>query len=159
MNEAVWVPLILQVAGVLVIIAEIIIPSGGILSLVAAGLIGFSLYQSFTAVSMTAGYLFLAADAVILPILVYVGLKLLEKSPVTLRRTLSSKDGVTSQARDLESLIGQRGTAVTDLRPSGKALLEKKKVDVVTRGDYIRKESRIIVTQVTGNQVIVEQID
>ena len=159
MHETVWVPLILQIAGVLVIIAEIIIPSGGLLSLVAAGLIGYSLYQAFTAVSTTAGYLFLAADAVALPLLVYVGLKLLEKSPVTLRRTLSSKDGVTSQAHGLEGLIGKRGTAVTDLRPSGKALMEGKKRDVVTRGDYIRKDSRIIVIQVTGNQVIVAQVD
>lgn len=159
MSEAVWVPLVLQVAGVLVIIAEIIIPSGGILSLVAAGLIGYSLYQAFTVVSTTAGYLFLAADAVVLPLLVYAGLKLLEKSPVTLRHTLSSRDGVTSQALDLEGLIGKQGTAVTDLRPSGKALLKGKKVDVVTRGDYIRKDSHIVVIQVTGNQVIVEQID
>lgn len=158
MNEPAWVPLVLQIAGILVIMAEIIIPSGGILSLVAAGLIGYSLYLAFTTVSATAGYLFLAADAVILPLLVYVGLKLLEKSPVTLRRTLSSRDGVTSQALNLESLIGKQGTAVTDLRPSGKALMEGKKVDVVTRGDYISKESKIIVIQVTGNQVIVEQL-
>jgi membrane-bound serine protease (ClpP class) len=158
MNDTAWVPLVLQIAGILVIMAEIIIPSGGILSLVAAGLIGYSLYLAFTTVSATAGYLFLAADAVILPLLVYVGLKLLEKSPVTLRRTLSSRDGVTSQALNLESLIGKQGTAVTDLRPSGKALMEGKKVDVVTRGDYISKESKIIVMKVTGNQVIVEQL-
>jgi membrane-bound ClpP family serine protease len=158
MSHSLFLPLILQFSGALVIIAEIIIPSGGILSIIAAGLIGYSLYHVFSEFSVFTGCLFLAADAVILPLLVFAGLKLLEKSPVTLRRTLSSKDGVTSQPKDLDDLIGKEGVTVTDLRPSGKALIHGKKVDVVSEGDYILKGVPVSVVMVSGNQVIVTKV-
>jgi membrane-bound serine protease (ClpP class) len=157
MSDNLFMPLILQIAGVIVIIAEIIIPSGGILSMIAAGLIGYSLYHVFTEISVFTGYLFVLADAVILPLLVFAGLKLIARSPVTLRRTLSSKEGVTSQSPDMERLLGREGVAITDLRPSGKALIAGKKVDVASRGDYIQKGEHIAVVLVSGNQVIVEK--
>ncbi|RJP78358.1 MAG: serine protease [Desulfobacteraceae bacterium] len=157
MNSNLFMPLILQIAGVMVIIAEIIIPSGGILSMIAAGLIGYSLYYVFSELSAVAGYLFVLADAVLLPLLVFAGLKLLARSPLTLRRTLSSKEGVTSQSPELENLLGRKGVAMTDLRPSGKALIAGKKVDVASRGDYIRKGEQVVVVIVSGNQVIVEK--
>ena len=159
MSNNLFMPLIIQIAGVLVIIAEIIIPSGGILSIIAACLIGYSLYHVFTEISVFTGYLVVVADAILLPILVYAGLKLLARSPVTLRRTLSSKEGVTSQPPDMENLRGREGVAVTDLRPSGKALIAGKKVDVVSRGDYINKGEHVAVSLVSGNQVIVEKND
>ena len=150
------VPIVLQIVGVLVIIAEIILPSGGILSLLAIGLIGYSLYAVFTGVSTTAGIIFLAVDVVMLPVMIVVGLKLLARSPVTLRKSLGSADGVTSQSAELDAYTGRRGTASTDLRPSGVAFIEGQRVDVVTRGEYIEKETPVVVTGVQGNQIIVK---
>ena len=155
MEKTIIWTLILQAMGVLVIIAEIIIPSGGILSVLAAGMFGYSLYLAFNEISTAAGFYFVAADAVIIPILVIVGLKLLAKSPVTLRRRLSKEAGVTSQSSELEKYLGLEGQTVSDLRPSGIALIEGKRVDVVSRGEYIEKDSEIIVCAVTGNQIIV----
>jgi len=104
---------------------------------------------------MSAGVAFVAADIILIPVLVIVGLKLLAKSPVTLRKTLSSEEGVSSQSPELDSFIGKEGTAVTNLRPAGIAVINDRRVDVVTRGEYIDKESAIAVHAVTGNQIIV----
>jgi len=156
MNRDLLIPLIFQLAGVIVIIAETIIPSGGILGIIAACLIGYSLYHVFSELTVVTGWLFVLADAVMIPLLVFAGLKLLARSPVTLRRTLSSREGVTSQSPDLEDLSGKKGITTTDLRPSGKALIDGKKVDVVSQGDYIRKGEPIDVVMVSGNQVIVK---
>jgi len=158
MNRDLLIPLIFQLAGVIVIIAETIIPSGGILGIIAACLIGYSLYHVFSELTVVTGWLFVLADAVMIPLLVFAGLKLLARSPVTLRRTLSSREGVTSQSPDLEALSGKEGIAMTDLRPSGKALIDGKKVDVVSQGDYIQKGEPIDVVMVSGNQVIVKTI-
>ena len=149
-------PLILQILGIGVIIAEIILPTGGILAMLAAGLIGYSLYSVFTQVSATAGFILLAADAVALPVLIIIGLKLLARSPVTLRKRLSSTDGVISQSPELASYLGCEGTASTDLRPSGVAVIRNDRVDVVTRGEYIEKATLVTVISVEGNQVIVK---
>ncbi len=156
MNKALYLPAVLQFVGVLVIIAEIILPSGGILSILAAGLIGYSLYLVFDGLSPSVGTLFVIADLIIIPLLVYIGIKFLAKSPVTLRTELSSKNGVTSQASELVSYLGKQGIALTDLRPSGLANIEETRVDVVTRGEYISKNTNIIVAAVRGNQIIVK---
>ncbi len=159
MTESLLFPIILQCMGVLVVIAEIILPSGGILSIVALGAFGYSLFMVFKNVSTTIGFAFVAADLVLIPVLVIVGLKLLARSPVTLRKTLSQKEGVSSQPSDLDSYIDMQGTAVTDLRPAGKAVINGKRVDVVTRGEYFEKGATIIVIAVTGNQIIVRKKD
>ena len=159
MNDSLLLPLILQLVGVVVVIAEVILPSGGILSIVALGAFGYSLFVVFSEISKTIGFVFVAADLVLIPVLVIVGLKLLAKSPVTLRKTLSREKGVSSQPSDLDSYIDMQGTAVTDLRPAGKAIINGRRVDVVTRGEYFEKDATIIVTAVTGNQIIVRKKD
>ncbi len=157
MNSDLNLTIILQLVGVLVIIAEIIIPSGGLLSILAVGLFGYSIYIVFSQVSASAGMVFVMADIIIIPILVYFGIKILAKSPVTLLARLSKKDGVTSQALEQNRYLGMEGRAVTDLRPSGVAIINQNRIDVVTRGEYLEKQTEIVVAAVRGNQIIVKQ--
>lgn len=157
MTNTIQLPVILQLVGVLVIIAEIIIPSGGILSILAAAIFGYSLYLVFAHFSASAGLAFIIADLILVPILIYVGIKVLAKSPVTLRTRLSRKDGVTSQSEEMNGYMGSWGRAVTDLRPSGVAVIDDTRLDVVTRGEYIEKQTQVIVIAVRGNQIIVKQ--
>ena len=152
-----FIPVVLQLAGVLVIIAEIILPSGGFLSLVAVGLFGYSLFIVFHDISTMAGTYFVLADLIIIPALLALGLKILARSPATLRETLSSEKGVVSQSPELESFMGREGKSVTDLRPGGTAIVDGKRLDVVSRGEYIEKDSNLIVVEVTGNQIIVRE--
>ena len=152
-----FIPVVLQLAGVLIIIAEIILPSGGLLSLVAVGLFGYSLFIVFHDISTMAGTYFVLADLIIIPALLALGLKILARSPATLRETLSSKNGVVSQSPELESFMGREGKSVTDLRPGGTAIIDDKRLDVVSRGEYIEKGSNLIVVEVTGNQIIVRE--
>ena len=159
MNNVIHVPVFLQLVGILVIIAEIILPSGGILSILAAGLFGYSLYLVFTNISASAGMAFIIADLFIVPILVYFGIKFLAKSPVTLRTRLSKENGVTVQSPDQNNYLGCLGLAATDLRPSGIARIKGKRVDVMTRGEYLEKQTEIVVIAVSGNQIVVKQKD
>jgi len=151
-------PIILQLAGIVVIIAEIILPSGGLLTVLAIGVFGYSLFVVFTQFSAMTGTVFLTLDVVMIPTLVIVGLKMLAKSPVTLRTVLSSADGVISQDPMMEQYLGKNGRTISNLRPSGTAYIEGKRIDVVTQGEYIEKETAIIVHDVTGNQIIVKAI-
>nr|MBF0222085.1 serine protease [Desulfobulbaceae bacterium] len=148
-------PIILQLVGVAVVFAEIFIPSGGLLGLVAAGLFGYSLFIVFSDVSSMAGGYFLAADIIGLPFIIAWGLKMLAHSPATLNNTLSSQEGVIAQNPDLELFVNKTGEALADLRPSGPARIDNQRVDVVSRGEYIDKGSKIMVVKVRGNQVVV----
>jgi membrane-bound serine protease (ClpP class) len=150
-------PIVLQLAGVVVIIAEIFLPSGGLLSVVALGLFGYSLFIVFHDISTVAGTYFVLADLFIIPILVLVGLKILARSPATLRETLSREKGVVSQAPELEGFMDCEGKSVTALHPGGTAMINDKRLDVVSRGEYIEKDKDIVVVEVTGNQIIVRE--
>ncbi|MDY0376342.1 MAG: NfeD family protein [Desulfobacterium sp.] len=150
-------PLVLQLVGVAIIIAEIIIPSGGIISILAALVFGYSLYIAFTQLSPGAGMLFVLADIIIIPVFVYVGIKMLARSPVTLKTTLSRAQGIVSQEPGIEGYAGKEGLTRTDLRPAGFAVIDGIRVDVVTRGEYIPKDTTIVVHGVTGNQIIVRK--
>ena len=152
-----FVPVLLQLAGVIIIIAEIFLPSGGLLSLIAAGLFGYSLFIVFHDISTMAGIYFVLADLFMIPVLVVVGLKILARSPATLRETLSSDRGVVSQSPELGSFMGCEGKSVTDLHPGGTAIIDDTRVDVVSRGEYIDKDTNLIVVEVTGNQIIVRK--
>ncbi|MCP4719147.1 MAG: serine protease [Desulfobacteraceae bacterium] len=150
-------PILLQILGILVILAEIFIPSLGILTAIALGLLSYSLYQVFTTISTSVGLVFLGFDLLAIPILVILGMKILAASPLSLKNKLSSKEGVVSQASGLEGYRDKQGKSVTNLRPAGTALINGKRLDVVTDGDYIEANTPIIVTGVTGNQIIVEK--
>lgn len=156
MGHEMTLPIILQLLGVGVVIAEIILPSGGILSILAAGMIGYSIYMVFAEISTTAGLVLLAADAVLLPILIVIGLKLLARSPATLRKRLAREDGVTSQSPELAAYEGCAGLTLTNLRPSGIALVKDKRLDVVTRGEFVEKNTPVVVVSVEGNRVVVQ---
>lgn len=149
--------IVLQLAGVAVIIAEIILPSGGLLSVMAMGLFGYSLYLVFAEVSTSMGMTLVIADIILIPVLVIVGLKLLARSPVTLHTQLSKENGVSSQAPELENYLGKEGKALTDLHPAGTALIDGKRLDVVSRGEYVERDSALLVIAVTGNQIIVRE--
>ena len=149
------IPILLQLAGIVVVIAEIMIPSAGILALLALGLFGYSLYLVFHFISATAGIIFVAADLVMIPALVLIGIKMLARSPATLRTELSSQQGVTAQPPGLDRFLDQEGEAITDLRPAGLARITGQRVDVVTRGEYIEKGAELVVLAVTANQIVV----
>ncbi len=157
MIEKLILPVILQLAAVMVVIAEIIIPSAGLLSILAAGLIGYSIYLVFIEISRFAGMVFIVADIIAFPVVLIVGLKLLAKSPVTLTTSLSKADGYSSQPEALESFKDKTGTAITDLRPAGTAMIENKRVDVVSRGEYIEKGAAVVVLAIEGNRVVVKK--
>lgn len=75
---------------------------------------------------------------------------------IALSKELLSDDGYSSSA-DTSDLIGRSGTATTDLHPAGFAQLGDRRVNVVTRGEFIQDGSPIVVAEAHGNRIVVEQ--
>ncbi|MCF7824270.1 MAG: nodulation protein NfeD [Candidatus Marinimicrobia bacterium] len=57
----------------------------------------------------------------------------------------------------LEDYLGKTGVAITKLRPAGTALIDGKRLDVVTTGDYIEKETEIVIRRIDGNRIVVDK--
>jgi membrane-bound serine protease (ClpP class) len=56
---------------------------------------------------------------------------------------------------DLDNLLGQTGVATTPLGPSGKARFGNHLVDVISTGEFISRDSQVVVAEVHGNRVVV----
>lgn len=152
-------PVLLQVLGLVVIVVEIFVPSLGILAVTSAGILFYSLYLVFTTISFTAGMMFLGVDIFLIPVILILGFKALGASPLSLHKKLSRQEGVSSQAPDLISWKGKCGKAITDLRPSGTVMIEGKRLDAVTDGEYVDAGTPIVVTLVSGNRIVVDKIE
>jgi len=65
--------------------------------------------------------------------------------------------GYSSHAKH-DDLVGKEGIALTTLRPSGTALIDDERVDVVSEGGYIEAKQRIKIVRVEGIRIIVREI-
>ncbi|MFD9627806.1 NfeD family protein [Peribacillus muralis] len=147
------------IIGVILVLAEFFIP-GGII-----GLFGF------TAI---VGSLFLATDdpvhmtislliAVTVSILAFIllvkvfGKQMKFFKKMILTDATKTEQGYVSNPNRFD-LLGVKGKALTDLRPSGTALINDERVDVVTEGSFIPKDSSLIIVKVEGSRVVVRDI-
>jgi membrane-bound ClpP family serine protease len=151
--------ILLQLVAILLIMAEVIIPSGGVLAVMAVSILGYSLYLAFSDISLSAGMIFIVLDITLFPVLVLVGLRLLAGSPAALGKKLTRAEGVVAQAAELDKFLGRSGIVVAPLHPGGVAVIDGRRLDVVSRGEYIEKEKQVLVIAVTGNQIIVRALD
>ena len=145
----------LIVVGAILLILETILPglvAGGIgLVCVIAGV-----YFAYVRLGTEVGNYILMGVAVAFIIGTICWLKYFPNS--RLARPLISRSAVGSIGTDKPELLNQVGTAYTNLRPSGTALLEGKRVDVVTEGALIEKGAAIKVVAIEGLRVVVRAI-
>lgn len=148
------------VAGVVLIVAEFFLPGmicgivGG-LSLLAGGIYGVYAFPEY-AFFIVVVYLFGAVAAIVAGVFVF------PKSPVGKRMILAEGiDGDADWVSDKsdESLLGQQGECFTALRPSGTIMVNDRRVDAVTNGDYIDKGATVRILEVHGNRVVVELVE
>ena len=57
-----------------------------------------------------------------------------------------------------ESLVGETGTADTDLHPSGWVKVDDQRVFVVSEGEFVEKGKSVQILKVDGNRIVVREI-
>lgn len=156
------VPILLVVGCLAFLILEVFVVSFGAISLIAIamGVAGVVLaFQESTAYGWTmVGVLFFGAPASlwgafrILPRLGFARGLYLRKPELSDRERHA---GVSARTE----LIGSIGEATSQLRPSGTAVFHGERVQVVTTGRLLAPGTRIRVVEVTGNRIVVEEVE
>jgi membrane-bound serine protease (ClpP class) len=75
-----------------------------------------------------------------------------------LMRNLDEKSGYTTSDPDFSHLVGTSGVAMTDLRPSGTIVIDDKRYDVVTGGEFLDNGTEVRVVEVEGSKVVVREM-
>lgn len=135
--------------GLLFLFLEVFIPSGGILGLLALGCTAFGIYGLFYQ-----GQPLLAVMAIgVVLVMTILGIRFgLQR--LSFQGSLPPEISMSVDER-IENLVGKEGVTHTALRPAGIAVIEGRKVDVVTAGAFVEKDVRVQVVDSAGNRVVV----
>ncbi len=142
--------------GLALVVAEVLFPSFGVLSILATASIVGAVALAFS-VDTGTGVQFLVAVALLVPTAIVLGFKVLPNTPIGRRLTvtgLSFESAAATDDRDL-ALVGREGVVEAVLRPAGMARIDGRRVDVVSRGEMIEAGERVRVVDVRGNRVVV----
>ena len=90
-------------------------------------------------------------------IIVLFFMRFMNSIPIMKGMVLSEGDVVNSESDPVNSLLGREGKTLTDLKPSGSAMIDGERVDVVSDGEFIPKESNVVVSKHEGLRVLVEK--
>jgi membrane-bound ClpP family serine protease len=74
-------------------------------------------------------------------------------------QALTDTSNWISYDQDLTALLGKTGRCHTQLRPCGTVIIDGKRHDVLTRGELIAAKSTVKVVEVTGNRIVVEEVN
>lgn len=150
-----WTVLTLVLVGAALLLLETILPgliSGilGMCCLIAAVVVG---YMNF---GVTAGNLILLGVTLGLLVGTSVWLKYFPESRVA--KLFISRRVVGDLKVEKPELLDQVGVALTNLRPSGTAIINGVRVDVVTEGPMVEPGAKIRVVAVEGMRVVVRAV-
>jgi membrane-bound serine protease (ClpP class) len=126
--------------------------SGVILVLVSIVLISSSFYQAILILIAT-----IAVTALIVIALYKMGYGKGYIKSMVLNTEQKNDQGYVS-AQDYKNLLGMKGISVTPLRSAGSVLINGKKIDAVSEGEFIEKDKEVEVIKVEGSRVIVRAI-
>jgi membrane-bound ClpP family serine protease len=158
MQSALFWPVACLIAGLLLMVAELFIPSGGAIGLLAFGLLAVSLWQAF-AYSTGAGATFLVILAVMVPGTLAFMLRIWPNTPfgrwLFLKPPEPEEIGTPGAGTRLDHLMGQIGRTLTPLRPSGLVDFEGRSLDALAQEGLIPKGTMVEAVQVRGSQIVV----
>ncbi|WP_428909173.1 NfeD family protein [Niallia sp. Krafla_26] len=149
---------LLFVGGIVLLLLELILP-GGILGVFGFGAILASFFMSAANFVHIGISLIIAFTISILACMVMI--KVFDKKmnffkKFILTDSTNTESGYVSNQNRTE-LIGMKGEAFTDLRPSGTVIIGDERIDVVTEGSFITKGTSVKFIKVEGSRIVVRE--
>jgi len=154
--------IVLICVSLVLLAAEAFIPSGGLISLVAAA-VAISGVVCLFKFDWKWGLVGGGTVAVLGPLVFMFALQLMPST--RMGRTLMFGEGGEERpvvggegAHELDALVGTEGVVLTDLRPVGTVRLGDQRVDALAEFSYIRAGSTVRVVSVDGTTIKVRAV-
>jgi len=151
---------VLSLIGLTAVLAELVLPGGvlgilGVLCLVAAVVLTFVQFGAGPGVVFAFVLLVLGFAAIAW------WMKYFHRLPVLKRLILNESSGKleTPTPERPEPAPGGTGRTLTDLMPSGRAIFDSRKLDVVSEGPFIAKGSTVEIVARRGPSVVVRAVE
>ncbi len=144
------------------IIAEVFIPSGGLISIFAFACLTGGVVIFFHH-SATAGWVGIGTAIVMIPSVLVIAYKLFPKTrfgkSVTLTPPERELGDAVPDTTELKGLLGSVGVVLTPLRPVGTCDFSGQRVECVAEGGYVDKGKKVKVISVQSTQLTVRKVE
>jgi len=156
---------VLIVAGLLLLLAELFIPTGGVLFVLSVSALAIGVTMTFlSSEDPTLGILTLIGVCVAVPSLLGIMVHYWPRTPMGRRFFLRGPDEDATVASmpvnvELEQLRGRFGRTVSALRPSGITEFDGRRVDTLSEGMMIEPGQWVRCIDVKAGKVIVRPVD
>ena len=154
------------IIGVALLLIELfVIPGFGIAGIAGIGLMLGSVFFVFRSAYKFETAMFTLSSSIILAFALAIALSYLLPrtrawNHLVLSAAMDSGSGFHSAPReDFQVYVGKTGIALTPLRPAGTVRVDDARLDVVTAGDFIVRDTPVKIINVEGSKIFVEAID
>jgi membrane-bound serine protease (ClpP class) len=150
--------MVLQALAFAIAMAEIILPSFGILAILCAALAAYSWYFILTRLGHNAAIGFGIADILLIPLGIKLAFHFLGRSSISHRTDLGTGSGLEAKDLELQKHVGVLAVVDAPLRPTGKIRIGDELFEAQTPGDFAERGSQVRVLSVIGNRFRVEKV-
>jgi membrane-bound ClpP family serine protease len=150
---------VLVLIGCALVVLEVFIPSGGLISFLAVVALVGGLAMAFRQNAAT-GMVFMVVTVIAVPTVVGLAFKYWPQTPMGkafLGELADEGEWVPEDPR--RDLIGRVGTATSKMLPSGGVQIDGKMIDAISQGMAIDPGQAVVVVEVKGNRVVVRLAD
>jgi len=152
----------LFIACAALIVAEVFIPSFGLLSVCSMACLVGGIWIFFHH-SPAAGWAGVVVALVMVPSLLAMAYKVLPKTRfgkrVILTPPVRDRGDAIADGSDLAQLMGRSGRVITTMRPVGMCDFDGRRVECVAESGYLLKDKQVKVIRIEGTQVTVRVTD
>lgn len=157
---------VLLAIGFVLLGIELMIPSGGVIGIICVGSFlgsAYFAYQSWAETNPLYWRIYITTFVALIPLTLYGIYYLLTRTRFGSRILLTAptKEEVTpyqAERKRLESLIGQRGKAISPLRPGGLVMVNGERLHATGNGFIIESGTPIEIVRIDGARVIVQPV-
>lgn len=163
MDSTLGLAYILIATGFLLLVAELFLPSGGILSVLAAAAILVGVALAFESDS-TVGMWTLIGVGLALPVTMGLAFHYWPKTPMGKRFFLHAPEedprgASLPEQQEMELLRGQIGQSMSALRPAGVVEFNGRRIDCITEGIMVAAGQTVRCIDVKAGRVIVRPVE
>jgi membrane-bound ClpP family serine protease len=152
----------LYFACAVLIVAEVFVPSGGLISICALACLAGGIAIFFHH-SLIAGWIGIGIAAIMIPAVLIFAYRIFPKTrfgkSVTLTPPKRRQGDAIPDTDKLKDLLGAEGVVLTPLRPVGMCDFSGQRVECVAEGGYVDKGKKVKVIDVESTQLTVRIIE
>ncbi len=151
-----WIILAIILIGLVLVFLEIFLIPGTTLFGIAGGVaLVIGVLLVYNAYGNKWGNVALGFTSVAVLVSIVAGFRVIQSNKLAMRAEIT---GRVNELQKNTYNVGDRGVAVSELRPNGKGMFNENKVDIYSNGDYVERGTQVEIVRISNDKIFVKTI-